>query len=131
MHRVRMSVQENRLVSIQLTEADYVDAIESRGQGWVIEVDGTIVAFAIGDASNGSIWALFVEPAYEGRGFGRQLHDEMVNWLWGRGHERLWLTTDPGTRAQRFYEAAGWQPVGTSARGEVRLELYKQSATRA
>jgi GNAT superfamily N-acetyltransferase len=125
MHRVRMSVQENRLVSTRLTDADYIEAIESRGRGWVIAVDATIVAFAIGDTTNASIWALFVEPGHEGRGFGRQLHDEMVNWLWQQGHERLWLTTDPGTRAQRFYEAAGWQPVGTAAHGEVRLELHQ------
>jgi GNAT superfamily N-acetyltransferase len=128
MHRVRMSVRENRLVSMQLTEADYVDAIESRGHGWVVELEGSIVAFAIGDASNGSIWALFVEPGFEGRGFGRLLHDEMVNWLWQQGHDRLWLTTDPGTRAQRFYEAAGWRTVGLGPHGEVRLELYKRGS---
>jgi GNAT superfamily N-acetyltransferase len=126
MHRVRMSVQENRLVSMQLTDADYIDAIESRGRGWVIELEGTIVAFAIGDSSNAGIWALFVDPSFEGRGFGRQLHDEMVSWLWQQGHERLWLTTDPGTRAQRFYEAAGWQITGAGTHGEVRLELCKQ-----
>jgi GNAT superfamily N-acetyltransferase len=125
MHRVRMSVNENRLVSMQLTEAHYVDAIESRGRGWVVEVEGAIVAFAIGDTTDASIWALFVDPSFEGCGFGRQLHDEMVSWLWQQGHERLWLTTDPGTRAQRFYAAAGWQPVGPGARGEVRLELYR------
>jgi GNAT superfamily N-acetyltransferase len=123
MHRVRMSVRENRLVSMQLTDADYIEAIESRGRGWVVELDGTIVAFAIGDAVDASIWALFVEPGFEGRGFGRQLHDEMVAWLWQQGHERLWLTTDPGTRAQRFYAAAGWRIVGPGTHGEVRLEL--------
>lgn len=128
MHRVRLSVLENRLVSTQLTEADYVDFIESRGQGWVVEVAGTIVAFAIGDASNASIWALFVDPGFEGRGFGRQLHDQMVSWLWQQGHERLWLTTDPETRARRFYEAAGWRPVGPAAHGEVRLELLKSGS---
>ena len=125
MHRVRMSVKENRLVSMQLTEAHYIEAIESRGRGWVVEVEGTIVAFAVGDTSDASIWALFVEPGFEGRGFGRQLHDEMVGWLWQQGHERLWLTTDPGTRAQRFYEAAGWRTVGPGTRGEVRLELNR------
>lgn len=128
MHRVRMSVQENRLVSTSLSEADYVSAIESSGRGWVIEVDEAIVAFAVGDASNGSIWALFVEPGQEGRGYGRQLHDVMVRWLWQQGLEKLWLTTNPGTRAQRFYEASGWQYVGPAAHGEVRLELMREDS---
>jgi GNAT superfamily N-acetyltransferase len=121
-----MSVHENRLVSTRLTEADYIDFIETRGQGWLIEENGTTVAFAIADNSNGSIWALFVAPGHEGRGYGRQLHDEMESWLWSQGHERLWLTTNPGTRAQRFYEAAGWQQVGPAAHGEIRMELYQK-----
>lgn len=125
MHRVRMSVQENRLVSMQLSERDYVVAIQETGRGWVIELAGNIVAFAIGDAVTGSIWALFVEPGHEGKGFGRQLHDVMIAWLWERGHERLWLTTDPGTRAERFYEAAGWRPVGPGSGGEIRFELAR------
>jgi GNAT superfamily N-acetyltransferase len=125
MHRVRMSVQENRLVSMSLSEADYVVAIEQTGRGWVIELAGTIVAFAVGDAHTGSIWALFVEPGHEGRGFGRQLHVQMVSWLWQQGLERLWLSTDPGTRAQRFYEAAGWKYSGPGTHGEVLLELHR------
>lgn len=125
MHRVRLSVRENRLVNTRVTEDDYIDAIESWGRGWVIEAEGVILAFAVGDARSGGVWALFVEPSHEGRGFGRRLHDEMVNWFWNEGHEQLWLTTDPGTRAQRFYEAAGWKVVGTAAHGEARLELYR------
>lgn len=126
MHKVRMSVQENRLVSTTLTRDDYIQAIEATGRGWVIELQGSIVAFAVGDASSGSIWALFVEPGHEGRGFGRQLHDCMVEWLWQQGLDRLWLTTDPGTRAYRFYETAGWRQVGVGAHGEVRLELVHE-----
>ncbi|MBM0107752.1 GNAT family N-acetyltransferase [Steroidobacter sp. S1-65] len=125
MHRVRMAVHENRLVSMQLSARDYVVAIEETGRGWVVESEGDIVAFAIGDTVEGSIWALFVEPGHEGKGFGRRLHDVMVEWLWEQGHERLWLTTDPGTRAERFYEAAGWRRVGLSSRGEIRFELAR------
>lgn len=124
MHRVRMSVLENRLVSRQLSEQDYLVEIETTGRGWVIESEGNIVAFAVGNASNGSIWALFVEPGHERKGYGRRLHDAMVEWLWEQGHERLWLTTGPGTRAARFYEIAGWRQVGESA-GELRYELRK------
>lgn len=124
MHRVRMSVLENRLVSRQLSEQDYRVEIEVTGRGWVIETEGNIVAFAVGNAATGSIWALFVEPGHEGRGYGRQLHDTMVAWLWEQGHDRLWLTTGPGTRAARFYEAAGWRQVGETA-DELRYELRK------
>lgn len=125
MHRVRMSVRENRLTSVVLSEIDYVVAIEERGFGWVVERDGAIVAFAVGDSVSGSIWALFVEPGNEGRGYGRRLHDTMVEWLWEEGHDQLWLTTEPGTRAERFYQRAGWEGIGAVAGGEVRFELKR------
>jgi GNAT superfamily N-acetyltransferase len=124
MHRVRLSVRENVLTS-SVTPADYVPAIETEGRGWVVEAGGDIVAFAVGIAADGNIWALFVDPAHEGRGFGRRLHDTMVQWLWSRGLDRLWLTTTPHTRAQRFYEAAGWRRAGEAPGGEVRYELQR------
>lgn len=126
MHRVRMSVQENRLISMKLSERDYVVAIEAAGRGWVLEEEGNIVAFAIGNAANGSIWALFVEPGHERKGYGRELHDIMIEWLWEQGHDRLWLSTDPGTRAEHFYTAAGWQRAGVTDGGEIRFELSRQ-----
>lgn len=128
MHRVRASVRENRLVSVALSEQDYVTAIQETGRGWVVELQGTIVAFAVGNSQSGNIWALFVEPGHEGKGYGRQLHDIMVAWLWSQGRHRLWLTTDPGTRAERFYREAGWQQVGMAPDGEIRFELKKSNA---
>ena len=124
-HRVRMSVRENRLVSTVITEGETREVIERLGCGWVIEAREEIVAFAIGNATNGNIWALFVHPDHERRGYGRQLHDTMVAWLWSRGLQQLWLTTEPNTRAQHFYEAAGWRPVGPADKGEVRFELSR------
>ena len=118
-------MNENRLTSVVLSESDYVEAIEERGRGWVVERDGVIVAFAVGDSLSGSIWALFVEPDNEGRGYGRQLLDTMVAWLWEEGHDRLWLSTEPGTRAERFYQRAGWKEVGAAAGGEIRFELKR------
>ena len=121
MHRVRLAVRENRLVS-GVTEADYIPAIEQTGRGWVVEEGGQIVAFAVGNASDGNIWALFVDPRHERRGHGRRLHDAMVHWLFSQGLQRLWLSTEPGTRAQRFYEVAGWTHMGMLASGEARYE---------
>ena len=122
MHRVRLAVRENRLTSTAITEADYIPAIEEHGRGWVVEENGEVVGFAVGDTRDGNIWALFVHPSHEGRGHGQRLHDAMVSWLWSQGLERLWLTTDPGTRAQAFYEAAGWQHAGQTKQGALRFE---------
>src|SRR5215471_8363280 len=108
MHRVRLSVRENRLIFSVITEHDYRKHLEELGRGWVVEIQGEIVGFAIANATDGNVWALFVHPDHERRGYGRQLHDVMVSWLWEQGVSKLWLKTDPGTRAQRFYESAGW-----------------------
>jgi GNAT superfamily N-acetyltransferase len=123
--RIRASVTENRLVSTTISDEDVRIAIEETGRGWVIEENGTVAAFAIGNAITGNIWALFVRPESEGRGYGRQLHDAVIHWLFDAGLDRLWLTTEPATRAQRFYEAAGWQLVATTTQGELRFELSR------
>ena len=123
MHRVRMAVRENVLRSTVITEDHYLPAIETIGRGWVVEADGKIVGFAIGNAETGNIWALFVDPEHEGRGHGRALHDAMVEWLFSRGLRHLWLGTDPGTRAERFYRAAGWRFTGKASNGEALYEL--------
>ena len=75
------------------------------------------------DALFDGLRALFVDPAFEGRGIGRALHDAMVSWLFERGSEPLWLTTEPNTRAEQFYSTAGWRRAGIEANGELRFEL--------
>jgi GNAT superfamily N-acetyltransferase len=125
MHRVRISVQENRLSSMALSERDYIVAVEETGRGWVVELPVGIVAFAVANTVTGSIWALFVEPGHAGNGHGRRLHDIMVAWLWEQGHQQLWLTTEAGTRAERFYAAAGWTRAGMVPGGEIRFELER------
>lgn len=97
--RVRHAVSENRLSSLTIPDDQIIEALETTGRGWVIELNGVIVAFAIGDALTGSIWALFVDPPHRGQGYGRRLHDTVVEWLWSQGHERVWLNAQPGTPA--------------------------------
>ncbi len=121
--RVRASVRENRLVSRRISDAEVQRYLELLGRGWVVEVDGEVVAFAIGDATIGNLWALFVDPRHERRGYGRRLHDTVVAWLWAQGLQHLWLTTEAGTRAERFYEVAGWQRAGLTEHGELHLRI--------
>jgi GNAT superfamily N-acetyltransferase len=120
---VRLAVRENVLSNPALvTYADNVDYLTRRGKGWVAEVDGRIVGFAIADLQDHSIWALFVHPDFEGRGIGRALHDTMLNWYFSQTSETVWLSTDPGTRAEAFYKKAGWKAVGMKG-NEVKLEM--------
>jgi len=94
--RVRHAVSENRQFSLAIPDDQVIEALESTGRGWVMELDGVIVAFAIGDALTGSIWALFVDPSHRGHGYGRRLHDTVVEWLWSQGHDRIGLNAEPG-----------------------------------
>jgi GNAT superfamily N-acetyltransferase len=97
--RVRRAVSENRQTSLTLPDDHIIEALDTTGRGWVIELDGLIVAFAIGDALTGSISALFVDPPHRGQGYGRRLHDIVVDWLWSQGHDRVWLNAEPETAA--------------------------------
>ena len=124
MHQLRLSVQENILADPQRVAPEhYVPMLEEHGRGWVYEREGKIVGFAVADHSRRNIWALFVDPAFEGHGIGRGLHDTMVGWLFEKGREPLWLTTELNTRAAQFYSTAGWRRAGIEANGELRFEL--------
>jgi len=127
MHRVRLSVEENALRDPrQIRPEHYRDMLQQHGRGWVHEQAGEILGFAIADHSRRNIWALFVRPGCERRGIGRALHDAAVTWLFEIGNEPVWLTTEPGTRAERFYQAAGWRRVGTEPSGELRFEVAQE-----
>jgi GNAT superfamily N-acetyltransferase len=91
--------------------------------------DQRIVGFAVGNRSTQNIWALFVDPGHEGKGHGRRLHAVMVEWLFAEGVQCIWLSTAPGTRAQRFYESAGWTFCRILPDGEAYYELRRDSTT--
>lgn len=120
---VRYSVNENTLTRGRLSDEDLRREIEDTGRGWVIDHDGQIKAFAIGNAQSGNIWALFVSPAAQGMGYGQRLHEVMIDWLRAQNAPTLWLTTGAQTRARGFYERRGWRLVSVSDSGEARYEL--------
>jgi len=123
--RVRHAVLENRLTSGMITDDEVREHLEVLGRGWVVELDGTIHAFAIGNQRTANVWALFVEPGHERCGLGRRLHDAMMAWFWAEGVPRVWLSTGARTRAEGFYRAAGWREAGLTAHGEVRFEMER------
>jgi len=66
-----------------------------------------------------SIWALFVDPAHEGCGIGQALILAACRSIAAAGHRIAKLSTEPGTRAERFYLRNGWLPGGYTERGEA------------
>lgn len=127
MHAIRLAVLENRLTDpTRVTEAKYREMLGERGRGWVFEDEaGVIIGFGIADGLSRSLWALFVKPGCERRGAGRALHDAMVGWLFSIGSQPIWLTTEPHTRAARFYVAAGWLPQPSPVPGELCFARFR------
>jgi len=88
-----------------------------------------------GDSANSTaeITALFVSPAHQGQGIGRELLLETLGRLRERGFKKvtLWVL-DFNQQARRFYAAAGFTADGSSKSDvfqgvtlrEVRYELY-------
>jgi GNAT superfamily N-acetyltransferase len=128
--RVRTSVIENALTREQLdargiTNESVAASFLRDSKGWVAEQGAEILGFSIADRASKPIVALFVLPAFERRGIGSRLHDLALAWLWENGVARVWLTTDPQSKAARFYERRGWVANGTAEHGDVRYELAR------
>lgn len=127
---VRMSVRENVLSDpSKVTHEMCAAYLTVAGKGWVCEVGGEVVGFSVASLADASIWALFVRPGYEGRGIGGRLLRLATDWLFEAGAPCVSLSTEPGTRADRFYEAHGWRRGEIKGGGEVGYLLRKPGRT--
>ena len=125
MSTIRRSVTQNGLADpARISTRMYEEYLEKSGRGWVAETEGEVVAFCYADRDNASIWALFVSPAHEGRGFAKTLLKLAAEWLFDMGHDCICLSTAAGTRADRFYAAQGWRRKADSG-SEVVYQLAK------
>lgn len=121
---VRNSVRENVLSDpSKVTDEDCKNYLSERGKGWVCEVEQKIVGFSIVDLQDYNIWALFILPEFEKQGIGKQLHDRMLDWYFTQTEHTVWLSTDSGTNAEKFYRNAGWTEVGRSGNREIKFEM--------
>ena len=126
MHLIRVAVKENVLSNPALiTHNDYYQFLFIRGNGWVCLIEDNIVGFAIIDLQENNIWALFVQPDYEGMGVAKNLHKIMLDWYFKNNDTKLWLGTDPNSRAAEFYTKAGWQLISTNSNNELKFEMRK------
>ena len=122
--RIRLAVTENRLSDPRRVPPELVrEYLLERGRGWVCARGDRLLGFSIGDLRSKSIWALFVEPGAEDLGIGSRLLELAVAWLRSEGVRLISLSTQPGTRAERFYRARGWLVEGWCANGDLKLVL--------
>lgn len=122
MSALRLAVKENVLSNpARITPQMYLDHLDAQGCSWVCLLDdGRLVGFSSAARADGSIWALFVAPEFEGLGAGKALLRLATDWLFAQGHVRVVLGTGINTRADRFYLAQGWTR-GTLAHGALEV----------
>ena len=112
---VRFSVKENRIHPHQVNLLDRDLLVEKirEGGGWLCEYRGEVVGVCLPVLiGKPFISALFVRPSCHAKGVGRELLERSVRWLRERGAKSVELVTDPGSRADGFYQHLGWQRHG-------------------
>ncbi len=119
---IRAGVSENTLSDPSKVTLDDINWFIANPGIFVWEENGEVAGFSAADTRDGFIWALFVDEQYSGRGIGRALLERACQTLKSAGCERIRLTTDPATRAERLYRRAGWRLIGHRD-GELLFEL--------
>ena len=113
---VRIATWHNRngreeLSELGITHDSVRGMLSTTYCGWLAEVDCRIVGFAMGNRENGEMWVIAVLKEYEGQGIGKHLLQLVEEWLFSKGWDEIWLTTDPDEnyRAVGFYRLSGWK----------------------
>ncbi|KVP99324.1 acetyltransferase [Burkholderia ubonensis] len=108
---VRFSVSENRIHPHQVHLLNRNLLIEKirQGGGWICECHDEAVGICLPVITEKPfITALFVKPSFHGAGIGRELLDRALTWLKEKDVAQVTLVTDPGSRADGFYQRLGW-----------------------
>ncbi|MEO1590636.1 MAG: GNAT family N-acetyltransferase [Cyanobacteria bacterium J06632_22] len=127
---IRTSVTENyqsreEIAALGITPKTVADMLQHGCAAWLAEQAGQGIGFAIANATEQTIFGIFIRPEFEGQGVGRALMAEAEHWLWSQGAVEIWLLTgnDPNLRAYGFYQHLGWQNVGVVEAGDFAGEV--------
>ena len=122
---IRTAVKENHLSREELAESGITEGtilalIENTPSVWVVELNHRGCGFAIADQDEGSIFAMFVHPDFEGQGVGAALLKKAENFLF-QYFQEIWLETDAESRAYGFYCRHGWRVAEYFENGDVKM----------
>ena len=127
---IRTSVVENHqsreeIAALGITPDSVAVMLQTDCCAWIAEIDRQPIGFSIANATEKTIFGIFVLPPFEGRGVGRALMQKAEEWLWFEEIEEIWLVTgnDPNLRAYGFYLHLGWIRVGVESDGMMKGEM--------
>lgn len=127
---IRTSVRENyqsreEIAALGITPDSVAEMLRIDCRAWIAEVESQPVGFSIANASEATIFGVFVLPEFEGRGIGRAVLQAAEAWLFSQNLDEIWLVTgnDPTLRAYGFYQHLDWIPVGIMTEGDFAGEM--------
>ena len=127
---IRTSVVENHqpreeIAELGITPDSVAKMLAIDCRAWVAEIEEQPIGFSIANATETTIFGVFVLPEFEGRGAGRALVQTAENWLWTKGLGEIWLVTgnNPSLRAYGFYLHLHWMPAGVEPDGDFAGEM--------
>lgn len=123
LYDIRFAVEENRCYDPAEIPVSRVLPVLLEGGSFVCLDGDWPVGFSMASYELGELFGLFLRPGYQRLGIGRRLLELAVDWMRAKRATAMRLTTDPGTRAEGIYRAAGWEAAGVSELGELLLVL--------
>jgi GNAT superfamily N-acetyltransferase len=127
---IRTSVVENHqsreeIAELGITPESVAEMLTTDCCAWIAEISDRPIGFSIANATEKTIFGIFVLPEFEGQGAGRTLMQAAENWLWSKGIKEIWLLTgnNPNLRAYGFYHHLDWVPVGVESDGYFKGEM--------
>lgn len=127
---IRTSVVENHqsreeIAELGITPESVAQMLETDCRAWIAESHDQPIGFSIANATEKTIFGVFVLPAFERQGAGKALMQAAENWLCSKGIDEIWLVTgnDPNLRAYGFYVHLNWISVGVESDGDFKGEM--------
>ncbi len=127
---IRTSVVENHqsreeIAQLGITPESVAQMLATDCCAWIAELSHCPVGFSIANATERTIFGIFVRPEFEGQGYGRGLIQAAETWLWDHNIDEIWLLTgnDPALRAYGFYLHLGWTLIGVETDGDFKGEM--------
>ncbi|ELR97116.1 GNAT family N-acetyltransferase [Gloeocapsa sp. PCC 73106] len=127
---IRTSVRENyqsreEIASLGITPNSLAKMLQTDCRAWIAEIETQDIGFSIANATEKTIFGIFVRPEFENQGVGRILMEAAEAWLCSYGIEQIWLVTgnNPHLRAYGFYLHTSWEAVGVESEGPFKGEM--------